>query len=158
MRNQSLYEFLGKMLGGAAVLASLLFVGYELKRNNDLAVVQSQQELLAISVELKTILTDPDTMTVLMSPKQTAKDDKQQLLFVALVGAWFDLYELVILSERKGILTDDQYTIWMNGLCTLPEHWLTAFDDTINKADNYLEEMSVHVRRCLQGELLPLES
>jgi hypothetical protein len=144
------------MLGGLAVFASLVFVGYELKRNNDLAVVQSQQELLAISIEMKALLTDPDTLSTLMSDGFDEFDKEEELLFVSLVGGWFDLYELVILSHQKRILTPEQYVIWMNGMCTIPAHWLEVFETKINNRNNYLEAVGVNVRRCLNNELLSL--
>lgn len=37
-----MYKLLSQLLGALAVLVSLLFFAYELKRNNDIAVVQSQ--------------------------------------------------------------------------------------------------------------------
>ena len=43
-----MYKLLSQVLGAVAVLVSLLLVAYELKRNNDIAVVQSQYELLSL--------------------------------------------------------------------------------------------------------------
>ena len=153
---QAPLNWLGQVLGGLAVFASLVFVGYELKRNNDLAVVQSQHELVATSIELKAFLTDPDTLSTMMSLDSEGFSPEEVLIFVALVGAWFDLYELVILSQRKGILTDEQFVIWMNGMCTLPTHWLEAFDTRIAHQNNYLKEVGQNVQRCLQDDLLSL--
>jgi hypothetical protein len=149
-----LLKVLSQLLGGLAVFASLVFVGYELKRNNDLAVVQSQQELLAISIEMKGLLTDPKTLSLLMTEDLGSFDREEDLLFFALVGGWFDLYELVILSMEKGVLTEEQFIIWMNGMCTLPPHWLEAFEGKINASNSYLKELSVNVQRCLDNELL----
>lgn len=156
LMEQSRFHWLGQILGGLAVFASLVFVGYELKRNNDLAVVQSQQELVATSIELKALLTDPHTLSILMSEESEDSSPEDELLFVALVGAWFDLYELVILSQNKGILTEEQFVIWMNGMCTLPTHWLETFETKIANRNNYLPEVGQNVRRCLQDSLLAL--
>ena len=143
-------KFLSQFVGGLAVLASVVFVGYELKQNNDLAVVQSQYELLALNAEMKTWLTDPDTLSVLMAEDLSKLSKEEQILFKSLVGAWFDLWELVYLSQEKGILTEEQFSIWRNGLCTLPLHWLEAFDTTINE-DNYLDALVEGVRNCLNA-------
>ena len=145
----SSFKFLSQLVGGLAVLASLVFVGYELKQNNDLAVVQSQNELLALNVEMKTWLTDPDTLSVLMAEDVSKLSKKEQLVFNSLVGAWFDMYELVYLSRDRGILTEEQFTAWRNGMCTLPVHWLEAFNTTINQGGNYLEGVEKGVQRCL---------
>ena len=45
-------------VGLIAVVVSLLYVGYEMKRNNDLAVVESQGDLLGLSLEMKSWLVD----------------------------------------------------------------------------------------------------
>ena len=151
---QSRFQWLGQILSGLTVFASLVFVGYELKRNNDLAVVQSQHELVATSIELKTLLTDPRTLSTLMSEEIDEFSREDELLFVALVGAWFDLYELVILSQQKGIINDEQFVVWMNGMCTLPKHWLMAFHTKIGDRGTYLEGVGENVLRCLRDDLL----
>ena len=40
-------------VGLIIVIVSLLYIGYEIKRNNDLAVVAIQQEFLVLLVEMK---------------------------------------------------------------------------------------------------------
>jgi hypothetical protein len=150
-----MFRIISRLLGGLAVFASLVFVGYEIKRNNDLAVVQSQQELLALSIDLKAMLTDPDTLSLLMATDAPLADPQQELLFMALVGAWFDIYELVLISREREILTDEQFVVWINGMCTLPKHWLESFETRINTSGNYLAGVSENVSRCLGNELLP---
>ncbi len=45
-------------IGLLAVVVSLLFVGYEIKRNIDLAVVESQKERFVLLVEMRGWLVD----------------------------------------------------------------------------------------------------
>lgn len=62
-----MYKPLSQVLGGLAALTSLFFVAYELKRNNDIAVVQSQYELIALQNDLRAMLADPNILRVVMT-------------------------------------------------------------------------------------------
>lgn len=145
-----MYKVLSQVLGGLAVLVSLSFVGYELKRNNDLAVVQSQHQLLELQVGMKATLADPNTLQILMTQDFEDLNDEEQLLFIALVSSWFDLFEAAFLAQERGILTNEQAAVWRNGLCTLPVHWLEAFGARIYQ-NNFLDEVVEGVRDCLSS-------
>jgi hypothetical protein len=54
-------------VGLITVIVSLLYIGYEIKRNNDLAVVESQQEFLVLLVEMKGWLVDKEIRKILFS-------------------------------------------------------------------------------------------
>jgi hypothetical protein len=133
--------------GLIAVIVSLLFVGYEIKRNNDLGVVESQQELLALSVEMKGWLVNKEVREILFSDNigQLQKDDLQMLVYM--VVSWFDLYEHVLLSHERGVLSDEQLRVWGTGLCTLPPVWFDIFDNHINQ-DMYLDALVSAVKEC----------
>jgi hypothetical protein len=144
-------RLLGQLMGALAALVSLCFVGYELRRNNDIAVVQSQYELLALQVEMRTWLTDPNTLRVLMTEDVEQLSEAEQLLYLSSLTAWFDLFELVYLASERGVLTDEQFKIWSTGLCTLPDHWLASFDPLIHR-DNFLDSVVTAVHSCLESK------
>ena len=143
-----MFKLLSQIFGALAALASLSFVGYEMKRNNDIAVVQSQFELLAIQGDLRSWLNDRDTLRIVMTRDIETLSEEEKLLFVSTLMAWFDLYELVYLARDRDVLTREQFAAWENGLCTLPAHWLKAFDTMISKG-NYLEPLVEGVRACV---------
>ena len=145
-----MYKVLSQVLGGLTVLVSMGFVGYELKRNNDLAVVQSQHQLLELQVGMKATLADPNTLRILMTQDFELLNEEEQLLFIALVGSWFDLFEAAFLAQERGILTDEQFLVWKNGLCTLPDQWLKAFSAKINQ-NNFLDAVVEGVGDCLNS-------
>ena len=136
-----------QLLSGIAILASLLFVGYELKRNNDFAIVQSQHELISLNVEMKSWLTNPEVFDLLMTEDLEGMSPKQRLLFNYLVGSWFDMYEAAFIARERGILTDEQIKVWKNGMCSLPDHWLQAFENDINE-NTYVNALVEGVKRC----------
>ncbi len=136
-----------QLLSALAVLASLIFVGYELKKNNDLAIVQSQHELISLNVEMKSWLTDPEIFDLLITKDIESMSEKQRLLFTYLVGSWFDLYEAAFIARERGILTDEQIRVWRNGMCSLPEHWFLAFQNGLDE-NTYVEALVEQVKRC----------
>ena len=134
-------------VGLIAVVVSLLYVGYEIKRNNDLGVVESQQALLVLLVEMKGWFVDKEIRKILLSDDidELQKDDRQTLIYM--VGSWFDIYEHVLLSHERGVLSDEQLRVWKAGLCTLPPVWFDIFDQHINQG-NYLDSLVSAVKEC----------
>jgi hypothetical protein len=139
---------LSQVLGALAVVLSLLFVAYELKRNNDIAVVQSQYELLSLQNDLRAMLADPNVLRVVMTKDQETLSEEEQLLFQSSVMAWFDLFELVYLAAEQGVLSDDQFEAWKTGVCVVPEHWLTEFSKSLNQG-NFMKPVVKRVEECL---------
>jgi len=143
-----MHKQLGQVLGALAVLVSLLFVAYELKRNNDISVVQSQYELLSLQNDLRAMLADPTVLRVVMTQNQETLSEEEQLLFQSSVMAWFDLHELVFLASEQGVLSDEQFEAWNTGMCTLPKHWLSEFSTSLNQG-NFMEPVVKRVEECL---------
>lgn len=143
-----MYKLLSQVLAALAVLASLLLVAYELKRNNDISVVQSQYELLSLQNDLRAMLADPNVLRVVTTRNPETLGEEDQLLYRSSVMAWFDLYELVFLAAEQGVMSDEQFAAWRKGMCTIPESWLTAFSTTINEG-NFIEPLVKGVEDCL---------
>ena len=145
-----MYKLLSQVLGALAILVSLLLVAYELKRNNDIAVVQSQYELLSLQNDLRAMLTDPNVLRVVLTQDQATLSEEEQLLFKSSVMAWFDMFELVFLAAEKGVMPEELFAAWKKGVCTVPEHWLTAFSTTIFES-NYIDPLVKGVEDCLKS-------
>ena len=134
-------------VGLIAVVVSLLYVGYEIKRNTDLAVVESQQDLLVLLVEMKGWFVDKEIRKILLADDidQLQKDELQILVYLA--GSWFDLYEHALLGHQRGVLSDEQIRVWSAGMCTFPPLWFKIFHTHINQ-DNYLDSLVSAVKKC----------
>jgi len=143
-----MYKLLTQVLGALAVLVSLLLVAYELKRNNDIAVVQSQYELLSLQNDLRAMLADPNVLRVVTTRDPETLSEEDQLLYQSSVMAWFDLYELMFLAAEQGVMSEAQFRAWKKGMCTIPEHWLTEFSKTIDQG-NFIEPLVKGVEDCL---------
>lgn len=149
-----MYKMLSQVLGALAVLVSLSFVAYELKRNNDIAVVQSQYELLSLQNDLRAMLADPNTLRVVMTRDLETLNEEEQLLFKSTVMGWFDLFELVFLAAEQGVLSNEQVETWKIGVCEVPDHWLKEFVTTINQG-NFMEPVVKRAEACLNSSSRP---
>jgi len=134
-------------VGLIAVVVSLLYVGYEMKRNNDLAVVESQANLLGLSFEMKSWLVDKEIRQITFSEDITQLPNEDQQTFFAMAGAWFDLYEFVFLSYERGVLSDEQLRIWKTGMCNLPPSFFDAYGKQIPD-EMFLGSLGVAVKEC----------
>ena len=145
-----MYKLLSQVLGGLAVLVSLSLVAYELNRNNDIAVVQSQYELIALQNDLRAMLADPNVLRVVTTRDLETLTEEEDLLFRSSIMGWFDLFEIVFLAAEQGVLTDEQFESWKKGVCEVPDHWLEEFVTTINQG-NYMESVVEGVKDCLDA-------
>lgn len=139
--------------GLIAVIVSLLYVGYEIKRNNDLAVVESQKDLVGLNIEMKGWLVDKEVREIIFADNIDELSEVDRQTFIAMAGSWFDLYEHAFLAYERGVLSDEQLQVWKAGLCACPPAFFDAFDEHIYK-DNYLDSLVSAVRECqsaLQG-------
>lgn len=143
-----MYKLLSQVMGALAVLVSLLLVAYELKRNNDIAIVQSQYELLSLQNDLRAMLADPIVLRVVTTRDLETLNEDERLLFQSSVMGWFDLFELVFLAAEQGVLSNEQFETWKVGVCEVPDHWLTEFLTTINHG-NYMEPVVRRAEECL---------
>lgn len=134
-------------VGLIAVVVSLLYVGYEMKRNNDLAVVESQGDLLGLSLEMKSWLVDKEIRQIIFSDDIAQLPIEDQQTFFYMAGAWFDLYEFVFLSYERGVLSDEQLQVWKAGMCTLPPSFFDAFGEQIPE-EIFLKSLGLAVKEC----------
>jgi len=134
-------------VGLIAVVVSLLYVGYEMKRNNDLAVVESQADLLGLSLEMKSWLVDKEIRQITFSDDISQLPNEDQQTFFAMAGAWFDLYEFVFLSYERGVLSDEQLRVWKTGMCNLPASFFDAYGEQI-PGEMFIDSLGPAVKEC----------
>ncbi len=145
-----MFKQISQVLGGLAVLISLLLVAYELKRNNDIRVVESQYELLSLQTELRSMLADPNVLRVVMTRDYKSLSEEERILFMSTIMGWFDLFELVFLAAEQDVLSEEQFRAWNVAACNLPDHWLAAFSETIGP-DTYMESVVNRLNECVDG-------
>jgi len=134
-------------VGLVAVVVSLLYVGYEMKRNNDLAVVASQKDLVELQIQMRGWLVDQDVRRILFTDDLSQLSGEDLQTFLSMAMGWFDVYEHAFFSYERGVLSDEQLQVWKAGLCKLPPTFFVAFDQYLYEG-NYLDSLVAAVREC----------
>lgn len=103
---------IGGFLGGAAVVASLVFVGLQLRQNTQaMRAAASQAHAANLQQIVSDIVTDDDTARLfrvgLSGPERLTDDERVR--FIALISSFFRFFEAARLQWRHGQLD--------------PQHW-----------------------------------
>lgn len=136
-----------EIVGLVTLVVSLLYLGYEVKRNNDLAVVASQKDLVALQIEMRGWLVEKEIRQILFADDLSKLPEEDLQTFLSMAMGWFDVYEHAFFSYERGVLSDEQLLVWKNGLCTFPSTFFEAFDQYLNRG-NYLESLVSAVKEC----------
>ena len=107
---------IGEILGAAGVIASLIFVGWQIKSNTKTARLrmheQATQTLLSF---LNAVLTDPDAFsTGLQSTDENFADlsDGQKMFFFGTMLGFFKHFELLYAQYAEGVLDQESWDAW----------------------------------------------
>ena len=107
---------IGEILGASGVIASLIFVGYQIKSNTKTARLrmheQATQTLLSF---LNAVLTDPDAFSAgLQSTDENFSDltDGQKMFFFGTMLGFFKHFELLYAQYDEGVLDQESWDAW----------------------------------------------
>lgn len=109
---------LSQVAGGFAVIASLIFVGVQIREQANATRAQTEQAIAANWMALTQVIADnADSFAAgLVSTNETFAElgDGGRLRFLSAMFALFKHYENMYLQFRKGRLSDDEWEPWSN--------------------------------------------
>ena len=100
-----------EIIGLAAVVLSLLFLGYELKRSNDIAEAEAVASMMGEFNGLVALVSSDETLWRIWSQggiDYESLSDDEKARFSSLVNYVFNVYEMSFTYIENG-LVDDQY-------------------------------------------------
>lgn len=107
---------IGEILGASGVIASLIFVGYQIKSNTKTARLrmheQATQTLLSF---LNAVLRDPEAFALgLQSTDENFADltDGQKMFFFGTMVGFFKHFELLYAQYAEGVLDQESWDAW----------------------------------------------
>ena len=116
----SLEEFanIGEILGAAGVIASLIFVGWQIRTNTRVTRLKMyEQNAQSLFAFLNVALTDPTYFSLAVSSSEQdfadLTDEQKVYLFAVNLGL-FKNFELMFLQHRQGIMDRDSWEAWSN--------------------------------------------
>jgi len=106
-----------EVIGGIAVIASLLIVAYEIRQNTIALQATAMQESTTILREQVMILaTNPDLSRLMASDFEQLDADEQQRVKWSSRSFWFG-YQGQFRQWRIGLLPDNEWRTWLNIIC-----------------------------------------
>ena len=116
----SLEEFanVGEILGAAGVIASLIFVGWQIKTNTRITRLNMyEQNARSLFAFLNAALTDSASFSLAVSStdeKFADLTDEQKVYLFAINLGLFKNFELVFQQYRQGIMDKESWEAWSN--------------------------------------------
>ena len=117
---------IGELVGGVAVIASLLYVGLQVQQSNRIAKAESARaQIYAYNAEFLSPLSDPDQMQLFRDGVRdfAALDDNSKAVFHAHVMKVFNLGHMDFTLKRQGMITEytsSSYQAWCARIIRTP--------------------------------------
>ena len=106
-----------EIIGGVAVVVSLLIVAYEIRQNTTALQVTAMQESTSILREQVMILaTNPDLSRLMGSDFDSLDPDEQRRVKWSSRSFWFG-YQGQYRQWQIGLLPDDEWSTWFRIIC-----------------------------------------
>ena len=125
------WAHIAEIASAITVVLSLLYVGYELRRNTAVSAVDAGQHLAEMAQELNLYANQLDIATIVVKAEKdfSSLTDVERTVFVELVRSHFNLWEHAFYSHNEGILDDPIWAIWNSSYChEIPAVWFKAFE------------------------------
>ena len=125
--------------GVVAIIVSLLFLGYELKRANDIAEAAATSTIYQAANEyLLTYIVDQNLRHVwrksLEDGSESLTDDEQRL-FIAMLTYIYNIHEVAWKFHQKGLMSDADMATRYFELCLAINKYLAITKDWANRRD-----------------------
>ena len=106
-----------EIIGGIAVIASLLVVAYEIRQNTTALQAAAMQESTTILREQVMILaTNPDLSRLMASKFDELDPDERRRVKWSSRSFWFG-YQGQFRQWEMGLLPDEEWTVWFRIIC-----------------------------------------
>ena len=106
----------GEILGAAGVIASLVFVGWQIKTNTKTARMRMHEQVTHTLLSfLNAVISDPDSFVVGLQSADSnfAKlSDGQKLFFFATMLGLFKHFELMYVQHSQGVMDQETWDAW----------------------------------------------
>lgn len=106
----------GEILGAAGVIASLVFVGWQIRANTKAARLRMHEQVTQTYMSfLGSILVDPGSFAAGFSSEQpdfSDLDDAQKTFFFATMLGFFKHFEMMYVQYSQGVMDEETWNAW----------------------------------------------
>ncbi len=113
MTNRKLSDWasIAEIISAVAVVASLLYVGFEINRNTKVGLAANRQSIAARAQELAFYSAETNVFDILFDPSRVSEEltEDEQRYVIAYVGALLRTTEEAFLLYRDGLLEEEYW-------------------------------------------------
>ena len=107
---------IGEIIGAAGVIASLVFVGWQIRTNTKTTRLHMHEQVTQTLLSLlSSVLQDPEAFNAGLRSKSSdfeSLTEKQKMFFFATMLGFFKHYELMHVQYRHGVMDQDTWDAW----------------------------------------------
>ena len=129
----------GEILGAAGVIASLIFVGWQIRANTKAARLRMHEQVTQTYMSfLSSILVDPGSFAAGFKsehPDFADLDDAQKAFFFSTMLGFFKHFEMMYVQHAQGVMDDETWNAWSTHIRMQfhqpgAQHWWNLRKDT----------------------------
>ena len=140
---------IAEIAGAAAVVMSLLYVGYELRQNTSTARVEAGQRLYELMNEVASWENELHLAAALVKAESNFNelDAIEKRLITNLVWQNLNIWEQAYLSYQNGLLGEREWNAWNSSSCSEPRYWGIVISESV-RPEAFIPEFFEIVRDC----------
>ncbi len=121
------YAHMAEIAGAITIVLSVLYLGYEVRRNTTSSEIEAAQNLMALDQQMSTWLIEPHINSIVVKARNDlaslSEGDRES--FRVIVWGAFGIWEHAYFSHEKGVLDDHMWRLWNTSFCTwMDPNWL----------------------------------
>jgi hypothetical protein len=121
------YAHIAEIAGAITVVLSVLYLGYEIRRNTTSSEIAAAQNLMTLDQQLASWMIDPHINSIIVKARKdlaSLSDEEQETLRI-IVWSSFGVWEHAYFSHEKGVIDDHMWILWNTSFCSWMErNWL----------------------------------
>ena len=151
------YANIAEIVVAITVVISVLYLGYEIRRNTTASNMEATQNLLVLDQQVSDWLLDPHINSIVVKARNdlASLSEEEREAFRMVVWSLFTVWENAYFSHEKGVLADYLWRGWNSSYCDwMDKNWLDFMTSQVSEGTfqpGFLE----HVDACRVRHSLP---
>ena len=144
------YARIAEIAGAITIVLSVLYLGYEIRRNTTMSQMEAIQNLRILDQQMAGWLIEPHIIPIVVKARNdlASLSAEEQEAFRIIVWSGFAVWEHAYFNYEKGIISDDLWRSWNNSYCDwMDVSWLEIPEFELSEED-FLPGFLEYVDAC----------
>ena len=144
------YAHIAEIVGAITVVLSVLYLGYEIRRNTTASQMEATQNLLVLDQQLVERLIEPHVNAILVKARNdlASLSEEEREVFRMVIWSSFTVWEHAYFSHDKGVLDDYLWRSWNTSFCDwMEKNWLDFMTSQVSE-ESFQPGFLEHIDAC----------